>query len=99
MIEITKFDPTTLALLALFNPVVIAVAFAMGRSADQWQKLPVAAFAASVAGFLLYYAAVYLGFIKVSALGGEAAMVALQFLIGLAWATLGYKLSGGARSG
>lgn len=92
MIEITKFDPQTLLMLALLNPATIAVAFVMGRSADQWQKLPVAAFAASLAGFLLYYAAAFFGLIKVNALGGEAALVAIQFGIGLVWALLGYML-------
>ena len=53
--EIKPFDPWTLVLIALLNPVVIAVAFYMGRLADQSQKLIVAAFAASLAGFILYW--------------------------------------------
>ena len=48
--EIKPFDPWTLVLISLLNPVVIAVAFYMGRLADQPQKLVVAAFAASLAG-------------------------------------------------
>ena len=55
MAEIQPFDPKTLFLIALLNPAVIAVAFIMGRKADQWQKLPIAAFAASLAGFLLFW--------------------------------------------
>ena len=88
--EIKPFDPTTLLLIALFNPVVIGVAFLMGRSADQWQKIIVAAFAAALAGFLLYWAVAEVGLMPIHALGGEAAILLMQFLFGLVWATLGY---------
>src|SRR5688572_8288487 len=54
-LEIVPFDPATLVKIALFNPVVIIIAFMMGRRADQWQKIIVAAFAASLAGYLLYW--------------------------------------------
>ena len=90
--EIKPFDPGTLLLIALFNPVVIAVAFLMGRRADQWQKLIVAAFAASLAGFALYWIAAEVGLMPIHALGGEAGVVVLQFLFGLVWAALGYSL-------
>lgn len=90
--EIKPFDPGTLLLIALFNPVVIAVAFLMGRRADQWQKLIVAAFAASLAGFALYWIAAAVGLLPIHALGGEAGVVVLQFLFGLVWAALGYSL-------
>jgi hypothetical protein len=92
MAEIQSFDPTTLVLIALFNPVVIAVAFVMGRKADQWQKIPVAAFAASLAGFILYWLVTAAGLIPVHALGGEAGIVAMQIVFGLVWAGLGYSL-------
>jgi len=91
-VEIKPFDPGTLLLIALFNPVVIAVAFLMGRRADQWQKLIVAAFAASLAGFALYWIAAAVGLLPIHALGGEAGVVVLQFLFGLVWAALGYSL-------
>jgi hypothetical protein len=90
--EIKPFDPMTLLWIALLNPVVIAVAFLMGRRADQWQKLIVAAFAASLCGFVLYWLAGEVGLMPIHALGGEAALVLLQFLFGLAWAALGYVL-------
>ena len=89
--EINAFDPATLILIALFNPAVIVVAVVMGRRADQWQKLIVAAFAASLAGLILYWIVTTLGFLPVHALGGEAGIVMLQFLFGLVWATIGYK--------
>ncbi|HYD16204.1 MAG TPA: hypothetical protein VEA77_07380 [Hyphomicrobium sp.] len=92
MIAINSFDPLTLVLVALVNPAVIAVALLMGRSADQWQKLPVAAFAAAVCGFLLYWIGGQVGLFAIHAIGGEAALVMLQFLFGLVWATLGYLL-------
>jgi uncharacterized membrane protein len=91
MMEINAFDPVTLILIALFNPAVIVVAVVMGRRADQWQKLIVAAFAASLAGFILYWIVTSLGFLPVHALGGEAGIVLLQFLFGLVWAAIAYK--------
>ena len=68
--EINSFDPTTLVLIALLNPAVIIVAFLMGRRADQWQKLPIVAFAAALAGFILYWAVTMLQLVPVHALGG-----------------------------
>ena len=90
--EIKPFDPMTLFLIALFNPAVIIVAFAMGRRADQWQKIIVAAFAASLAGFILYWIVAEVGLMPVRALGGEAGIVLMQFLFALVWATVGYMM-------
>jgi hypothetical protein len=90
MIELKTFDPVTLVLLALLNPAVIAVAFWMGRHADQWQKLPVAAFAASLAGFVLFWLATFFGVLVVGSQGGASGVVMLQFVFGLVWAGLGY---------
>lgn len=91
--EIVPFDPLTLILISLFNPVVIVVAFLMGRRADQWQKLIVAAFGASLAGYVLYWVVAAVGLMPVHALGGEAAILIMQFFVGLAWAALGYWLA------
>lgn len=90
--EIKPFDPTTLLLISALNPAVIAVGFWMGRKADQWQKLFVAAFAAALAGFVLYWTVTMLQIVTVHALGGEAGMMALQFFFGFLWALLGYTL-------
>lgn len=90
MIAINSFDPMTLVLLAAVNPAVIIVALLMGRGADQWQKLPVAAFAASLAGFLLYWLGGQVGLFAIHAVGGEAALVLLGFVFGLVWAIIGY---------
>jgi membrane protein YqaA with SNARE-associated domain len=92
MIAINSFDPLTLVLLAAVNPAVIVVAFLMGRNADQWQKLIVAAFAASLSGFLLYWIGGQVGVFSIHAVGGEAALVMLQCVFGFVWAALGYWL-------
>ena len=85
-------------LTALLNPAVIVVAFWMGRNADQWQKLPVAAFAAALVGSVLVYVAARLGITGVVDVGRAAAGIfTAQFLFGLAWACLGSYL--GRRAG
>lgn len=79
-------------LTALLNPAVIAVAFLMGRGADQWQKLPVAAFAAAAVGSVLVFVAVWLGTPGVVGVGRAAAGVfTAEFLFGLVWAYLGFR--------
>ncbi|MCC0011390.1 MAG: hypothetical protein H6875_13210 [Hyphomicrobiaceae bacterium] len=93
MFDLQTFHPATLVLLAALNPAVIVVAFVMGLKADQWQKLIVAALAASLAGFLLLYFVIYVGAIHASSIGGEAGIVALQMVFGLAWAAAGYGLA------
>ena len=85
-------DLTAVMLTALLNPAVIVVAFWMGRNADQPQKLPVAGFAAALAGSLLTYIAVRLGLSGLAQVGRAAAGVFIaQFVFGLAWAYLGQR--------
>jgi hypothetical protein len=86
-------DLTTVVLTALLNPAVAVVAFWMGRNADQPQKLPVAAFAAALAGsFIGYVALRWLGFAAAWPVGRAAAGVfTAQFVFGLAWAWLGHR--------
>jgi hypothetical protein len=85
-------DLNVVLLTALLNPVAVVVAVWMGRGADQWQKLPVAAFAAALAGTAAYYFAIRLG---VAAAAGTARAVAgifiAQFVFALAWAYAGYR--------
>lgn len=90
--DINSFDPMTLVLIALLNPAVIAVGLWMGRKADQWQKLPIVAFAAALSGFILYWLVTMLQLVHVHALGSEAGLVGLQFGFGLIWAVLGYTI-------
>lgn len=93
MVDLKSFDPTTLVVLAALNPAVIIVGFYMGLKADQWQKLIVAALAASLSGFLLLYFAMFVGAIHASSIGGEAGIVLLQVIFGLLWAIAGYLLA------
>ena len=93
MVDLKSFDPTTLVVLAALNPAVIIVGFYMGLKADQWQKLIVAALAASLSGFLLLYFAIFVGAIHASSFGGEAGIVLLQVIFGLLWAIAGYLLA------
>lgn len=92
MTGLKPFDPMALVFIAALNPVVIATAFLMGRKADQWQKIIVAAFAAALAGFVLVFLATFVRILPAKGLGGEAGLVALQFMFGLVWATIGYQL-------
>jgi hypothetical protein len=86
-------DLTAVLLTALFNPAVAVLAFWLGRRADQWQKLPIAAFAAALAGSTVVYLAVRLGVPGVAGVGRAAAGVFIaEFLLGLAWAGAGYRL-------
>lgn len=93
MTTLRTFDPQTLLLIAALNPAVIAVGFWMGFKADQWQKLIVAALAAALAGFLLLFAAIFVGAVRTESIGGEAGIVALQTVFGLLWAIAGYALA------
>jgi hypothetical protein len=86
-------DLKAVLLTALLNPVVVAVALWMGIGADQWQKVPLAAFVASCAGSAAVYVAVRLGMTGVAGVGRAAAGVFIaQFLIALVWAAAGYRL-------
>jgi hypothetical protein len=87
-------DLVAVVLSALLNPAVAVVAFWMGRRADQRQKLPVAAFAAALAGSVLIYVAVRLGVKGVASVGRAAAGVFVaEFLFGLVWAWLGFRFA------
>lgn len=98
MPEIVAFDPKTLLMIAALNPAVIVAGFLLGRRADQWQKLPIAGFAAALLGFVLYWLVSALGFLPVKALGGEAGLVALQTVFGTGWAIIGWCLRAKAQS-
>jgi uncharacterized membrane protein len=90
MIPINAFDPVTLVLISLLNPAAAVTGFLMGRHADQWQKLIVAAMGAALAGFVLYWIATYVGIFRVHALGGEGGMILMQTVLGFLWACVGY---------
>jgi len=91
-LPVAPVELSNVLLTALLNPAVIIVAFWLGRSADQWQKLPVAAFAAALAGSVLVYAAVRVGVPGVSGTGRAAAGVFIvQFVLGCLWAAAGFR--------
>jgi hypothetical protein len=84
----TPVDLKVVLLSALLNPGVFILAFWLGRRADQWQKVPVAAFAAALAGSALVYIAISFGFL--TALGrAMAGVFTASFLYGLVWAIAG----------
>jgi zinc transporter ZupT len=90
---LTPVELKAVLLTALLNPAVAVVAFWLGCRSDQWQKLPVAAFAAALAGSGLVYVAVRAGVPGVAGVGRAAAGVFIaEFLLGLAWAGAGYRL-------
>jgi hypothetical protein len=85
-------DLPAVFLTALLNPAVILVAAWMGARADQWQKVPIAAFAGALAGLALLYMAVRLGVPGVVGTARAAGGVfAAQFAFGLLWAALAYR--------
>jgi zinc transporter ZupT len=85
---------TAVILTALLNPAVIVVAAWMGRNANQWQKLPVAAFAAALIGSALVYIAVRLGVPGVADTGRAAAGVFIaEFLFAWLWAFAAYRFA------
>ncbi len=86
-------DLKLVLLTALLNPGVVVVALWLGHRADQWQKLPVAAFAAALAGSAVVYLAVRMGVPGLADVRRAVAGVFVaQFLLGLAWAGVGYRL-------
>ena len=91
MTGLQPFDPWSLLMIALLNPAVVVTGLLMGRAADQWQKLVVAAFVAALAGAALVWLGAYLRILPARGLGGEAGLFVLQYLLGLAWAFVGYR--------
>jgi hypothetical protein len=87
-------DLRSVLLTALLNPVVVIVAFWMGATANQWQKLPLAAFAGAVAGMAAVYLAIRLGVTGVAGTSRAAAGVfTAQLVLALIWAYAGYRLA------
>lgn len=82
---------SSVLLTGLLNPVVVAVAILMGRKADQWQKIPVAGFAAATIGSAVIYVLVRLGLMGMSNTGRAAAGIFIvQMLAGMLWAAAAY---------
>src|SRR5262245_53705309 len=93
MPPVAPVELTAVILTALCNPAVLIVAVWMGRNADQWRKLPVAAFAAALVGCMLAYRGVFLGVPRGVGCGRATAVVFVAaFVFGLGWAGLAYCL-------
>ena len=73
-----NFDPLGLLLIALLNPVVIAVAWIMGARADQWQKLIVIGFASALAGAAAVWLTTFIGLLPPRQMGSDAGTVRVQ---------------------
>ena len=91
MAGLQPFDPLSLVIIAALNPAVIAVAFAMGRAADEPQKIVVAAFVAALAGSALVWVAAFIRVLPARGIGGEAGIFILEVLFGSVWAAVGYR--------
>jgi ABC-type Co2+ transport system permease subunit len=80
-----------LFLYAVLNPATIAVAFLMGRNANEKSKVLIAAFIGAVAGVALLYLAALLRIWDAPTLGRAAAGVfAASLVAGLIYARIGY---------
>ncbi len=75
----------TVLLFAAFNPITIAVAYALGRKADQWAKILIAAFAGALAGAV----ALWLGtLLRIGALATPGRAAAGIFAAGIIFALI-----------
>lgn len=92
MTGLQPFDPVALLVVALLNPAVVVVGFMMGRAADQAQKILIAGFIAALAGSAAVWLGAFLKVLPARGVGGEAGLFVMQFVIGMAWAALGYWL-------
>lgn len=92
MTSLHEFNPLAILIVAALNPVVIAIAIMMGRSADQPQKIPIAGFAAAIGGSMAIWLVTWLRIMPARGSGNEAGIFVLHFLLGTAWAAIGYYL-------
>jgi membrane associated rhomboid family serine protease len=84
-------DLKDVLLLALANPATIAVAYWLGRRADQRPKIVVAAFIAGIAGVVFAWLLMLTGMVepKVRLLSGIFVAAGVS---GLVWAWLGFTI-------
>ena len=83
---------TELLLYAALNPATIAVAFKMGRKADEKPKILIAAFAGAIAGVALLYVAALFRIWDAPTLGRAAAgSFAASLVAGLIYGWIGFS--------
>ena len=85
-----NFDPLGLLLIALLNPVVIAVAWIMGGRADQWQKLIVIGFASALAGAAAVWLTTFIGLLPPRQMGSDAGLFVFSMIYGFVIGLLAY---------
>jgi hypothetical protein len=79
-------------LLAALNPVTITVAYLLGRKADQWAKVLIAAFAAALAGAMLLWLGTLLRLdILATPSRAAAGIFAAGIIFALIPAAIGYR--------
>lgn len=85
---------TEVALYALLNPALIAVAFMLGRKADQPAKLGIAAFAGAAAGVAVLYVAALIGiFDAPTAARAAGGIFMLSMVTGAVYAWIGWRFA------
>ena len=83
---------SSVVLFALLNPATIAVAYLMGRRADQWPKIVIAAFAGALAGAVLLWLGTLLRLsILATPARAAAGIFVTGFVFALIWAAIGYR--------
>jgi hypothetical protein len=75
----------TVLLFAALNPVTWAVAYLLGRQADQWAKILIAAFAGALAGAMLLWLGTQL---RIGALATPGRAAAGIFVAGIIFALI-----------
>lgn len=83
-------------LLGLLNPAIMMVGYWLGRRTDQTQKVVIAGFIASVAGFALVVVLGWLG-VELARLRSPGGVVAVGIVSGMIWAAIGRKVGQIAR--
>lgn len=84
-------DVLGLFITALLNPAVSVMAVLMGLRADQWQKIPLAGFAAAVIGTALIYVLIRIGIPGLGpSMRAPAGLFITQFGLGTVWAGIAY---------
>jgi arginine exporter protein ArgO len=84
-------DVVAIFFTALLNPPVALTAVLMGYRADQWQKIPVAGFAAAMIGTALIYVLSLTGLPGIDRIvRAPAGLFIAQFGLGMVWATAAF---------
>lgn len=91
MPSVPPVDIVAIVFTALLNPPVAVVAVLMGMRADQWQKIPVAGFAAAMIGTALIYVLSIIGVPGIERIvRAPAGLFIAQFALGMVWAGAAY---------